>query len=62
MALREVPPTLKGTSPAGFTETLISRGLPVGATKDSLVSGVDDRKFNRRLGGRPFDTSDGRSR
>ena len=38
-------------------ETLISRGFAVGATKESFVSGVDGRKFNRRLGGRPFDTS-----
>jgi hypothetical protein len=62
MPLREVPPTLNGTCPASFTERLISRGFAVGATKESFVSGVDGRKFNRRLGGKPFDTSDGRSR
>jgi hypothetical protein len=33
MALRLVPPIVKGTSPAGLIETRISRGFSVGATK-----------------------------
>jgi hypothetical protein len=33
-----------------------------GATKESFVSGVEGRMFMRRLGGRPFETSGGRSR
>jgi hypothetical protein len=41
---------------------VLRRGFAAGVTKDSFVSGVERRMFNRRLSGRVFDTSGGRSR
>ncbi len=52
---------LKETSRTGLIETRMSRGFSVGATKGRSVSGVVGRMFMRRLGGRPLDTSGGRS-
>jgi hypothetical protein len=52
----------KGHLSSGFDGDGDQPRLCCGGGKGSFVSGVDGRNFNSRLGGRPFDTSDGRSR
>jgi hypothetical protein len=50
MAFRSIPPTVKGTSPAGLIGTCMSRGFSVGAANESFVSGGRGRNIHQQVG------------